>query len=480
MPRADDPRRRPPRSRRARRCRPGRPPRIPRETARASAPVRPPRRPRARSPRRGAGPLSAERALELLEEALVGAVRVLAHGALELLEQAALLVVQLPRHRHVDQDPVVAAAEPLEHGHAPPSQHADLAGLGAGRKLEVFVPPERRHGYARAERRLRDRQVDRREEVVAFADEARVRQYVHLDVEVTRAAAERAGVTLTAESDPLSVVDPGRDLHLDLALFDPAPASLAGAARVHHQDTGAPAAGTRPDAPELAERVSRHLRDLSGAAAGLARLCLLPGLDAAPGAHVAGESHGNGNRSGRPVRRLDEVDLDLGGHVAASPGSPTRGRAEQVVPEEGGEDVGEVAEVEVRRLVAATAQAGVPIAVVELARLGLREHLVRLHHLAEALLGVGRLRDVGMESAGKPSERLLDLGLVRVPLDAEDLVVVALGRRHRSRVARGKAAPRPEITSRRTAARRSATAPAPQPARTGSRSRSPSAAGRGG
>jgi hypothetical protein len=131
------------------------------------------------------------------------------------------------------------------------------------------------------------------------------------------------------------------------------------------------------------------------------------------------------------------LDLDLGGHVAASPGPPARGRAEQVVTEEGGEDVGEVAEVEVCRLVAAAPQSGVPEAVVELARLGLREHLVRLDDLAETLLRIGHVGDVRVESAGEASERLLDLGLVRVALDAEDLVVVAFGRRHGSRVARG-------------------------------------------
>ena len=39
------------------------------------------------------------------------------------------------------------------------------------------------------------------------------------------------------------------------------------------------------------------------------------------------------------------------------------------------------------------------VAVVELARLRVREHLVRLGDLAEALLGVGRVGDVGMQLA---------------------------------------------------------------------------------
>src|SRR5206468_255349 len=42
------------------------------------------------------------------------------------------------------------------------------------------------------------------------------------------------------------------------------------------------------------------------------------------------------------------------------------------------------------------AQALVPVAVIELPALGAREHLVRLHRLLEALLGIGLVRHVGV------------------------------------------------------------------------------------
>ena len=70
------------------------------------------------------------------------------------------------------------------------------------------------------------------------------------------------------------------------------------------------------------------------------------------------------------------------------------------------------------------------VAVVELARLRLGEHLVRLHHLAEAVVRVGRVGDVGVQLAREPAERLLDLRLARAAGDAEQLVVVALRRGH--------------------------------------------------
>ena len=131
------------------------------------------------------------------------------------------------------------------------------------------------------------------------------------------------------------------------------------------------------------------------------------------------------------VRGVDEVDLD-GGREVGSPPAARPAAEEDVVAEERREEVGEVAEVDVSGLEAAAAQARVAVAVVQRARLALREHLVRLDDLLEARLGVGRVGDVGMELARETAERLLDLGVVGAARDAEQLVVVAVGRRHQA------------------------------------------------
>ena len=70
------------------------------------------------------------------------------------------------------------------------------------------------------------------------------------------------------------------------------------------------------------------------------------------------------------------------------------------------------------------------VAVVQLTRLRIREHLVRLGDLAEAHLRIGLLGDVRMELPGQTAERLLDLLLVGAACDAEQLVVVVVARRH--------------------------------------------------
>ena len=83
-------------------------------------------------------------------------------------------------------------------------------------------------------------------------------------------------------------------------------------------------------------------------------------------------------------------------------------------------------------------------AVVQVARLPFRENLIRLDHLPEALLRVGRFGDVRVELACEASKRALDVGFVRVARNTEDLVVVTLGRRHpRFRLARAVVGARP-------------------------------------
>src|SRR5205807_9351544 len=111
---------------------------------------------------------------------------------------------------------------------------------------------------------------------------------------------------------------------------------------------------------------------------------------------------------------------DLHGHCdvaalasAASHPAP----AEQRVPaEEGVEDVRERPKALERRVEAAGLQAVVTVAVVHRTALGVREHLVGLGGLLELLLGVRVvLVDVGMELAGEPAERALDVPLAGLP-----------------------------------------------------------------
>ncbi len=138
-----------------------------------------------------------------------------------------------------------------------------------------------------------------------------------------------------------------------------------------------------------------------------------------------------GNLAGDAARGVHEVDLHDRGEIGAAT-APLPAAEHDVIAEERGEEVGDIPEVGVPRLEASAAQAGVAVAVVERPRLAVRQHFVRLDDLLEALLGVRSIGDVGMKLAREAAERLLDLVLVGRARDAEQFVVVAVGRRHQA------------------------------------------------
>src|SRR5206468_6471367 len=106
----------------------------------------------------------------------------------ELLEQCALLGADPSWHAHVDEHAMVAAPEALQHRHALAAQHTDFTRLHAGAELELDLAVERLDVHGGAERSLRDREIDLREDVVALAHEPRVGPDAHEHVDVARAA----------------------------------------------------------------------------------------------------------------------------------------------------------------------------------------------------------------------------------------------------------------------------------------------------
>src|SRR5690606_18732787 len=120
-----------------------------------------------------------------------------------------------------------------------------------------------------------------------------------------------------------------------------------------------------------------------------------------------------------------EVDLDAQQRVLAALATAA-GSASAAAPaaaEERLEDVAEAAEARPR---AAERRAGAAeVVLLALRRVG--EHVVRVRHELEPLGRLGRRVHVGVEFAGEPAVRLLDLLGARVSGDAEHLVVVSHG-----------------------------------------------------
>ena len=196
--------------------------------------------------------MEVERATQPREHRLVGAQVLLGDRRAQLLEQVALLLAEAARDLDVDDDAQVAVAVALEARHAAAAERqCPLAGLGAGRDLELRRAVERRHLEGRAERGARRRHVEDGDEVVAVAHEALVLADRDQDVEVAGAAARLADMAAAPDSQALAVSDPGRDLHRDGA-----------ASRRRGRGRGSRAqgcVGTRPSPPHASQTTLRTI-----------------------------------------------------------------------------------------------------------------------------------------------------------------------------------------------------------------------------
>ena len=222
-------------------------------------------------------------------------------------------------------------------------------GLRAGLEIELELALERRHLGLRAERRFGHREVDRRVDVVALAHESLVGSDVDEDIDVPGLPAERARVSFARETDPLAVVDSRRDLDVDVALLEDSSRACACLARVLDDLARAAAARTRLASDELAEPGARHSLEVTRAAALFARRDCGARLDSVAAARIASSRDLNRHRASDAGSGLLELDLDLRRNVRPARSPRAGGDAEDVVAEEGGEDVGEAPEIERRR-----------------------------------------------------------------------------------------------------------------------------------
>ena len=176
-----------------------------------------------------------------------------------------------------------------------------------------------------SERRQRSGDVQRRDQIVAFAHEALVVAHAHQHVQVARGRARLAGVSAAGEPDALTVRDAGRHVHLERAPPVHAPTcrgTLVHGCAAHAPVAVAGVAGHR--AHHLPEGRARDRLQLSGAAAALARLDRRSRLGAVAVTVLAALDRLEADLHASPVGRLEQLDLDRDGDVTR-PG-PARAR----------------------------------------------------------------------------------------------------------------------------------------------------------
>src|SRR5205823_13775526 len=131
--------------------------------------------------------------------------------------ELALLLAQLRRHNHLEDQYLIAAAAASEPRQAEPAQHRLRARLGARLHVDVALSFERGDGDRGSEHRLGRGDLDQGHQVLTLALEAFVLGDPNLHVEVARAAAGLAGVAGAGAADALSALDPRRYLDVPFA-----------------------------------------------------------------------------------------------------------------------------------------------------------------------------------------------------------------------------------------------------------------------
>ena len=331
----------------------------------------------------------------------------------------------------------VAALLRLKAGHACTLDDDRLAVLAASGNLDLALAVDALHLDLGAESGLRERHRLHRDEVDTAALEVIVLGDAHHDMEVAARALAlgarlgRRRLAFAGEADHLAVVYAVRDADAELALGRNTPLAAALLALVGDHGASATAIGAgRHHAEHAAET---GLRDLALAAAGGALHRLRAGLRARALAGLADIEAPELDLAFAAAERILELDLDLGLEVEAARwpalAAPARLLAEDVV--EHREDVVDMHRAEV--MAGVLAEPGVTMTVVELATLGVGQHLVRLGARLELDLRVGVVRvAVGMPLHREPPIRPLDVVLRGGLLDRQDLVVAACLRHARS------------------------------------------------
>src|SRR5690606_21412925 len=284
----------------------------------------------------------------------------------------------------------------------------------ARRNPQRHRPVDGGHADVNAEDRLRERDRHGQGQGIAGPAEQLVLADPDRHVEVPRRSSALPRLATAAQPDPLPVGDPRREAHVERAgLGDPASAPALRALLLDDRaDALAFPAGLRE--AERALVAGDHPR----APTQRAGPRLGARLRAAALAGVAHPHRAQRPRQGGAAPRVDEVDGDLGLHIAPTD-RPTRPRARPPAGEDGAEQIGEgAAEPAVARLEAGEQvvgiepdPAGAPRAAAERPRPEERPHLVVLF----ALLLVGE-DGVGL---GDRLEPLLRLGITRVTVGVQ-------------------------------------------------------------
>src|ERR1041385_8695373 len=356
----------------------------------------------------------------------------LRQGLVELLEHLALLFRQLLRRHDLDGDEQVAtAAAGDDVGHAAPAEAEGRAALCPFGNLERLFTLEGRNGDVAAEGHRRIVHGDFAEQIVAVAMEERVVLHMDDNVEVAGRTASGARLAFAAQAQALAARDARGNLHRQLARLLHATRSTACVARGADDRSGAPAL----PAGACHRKEPLLIPKLTASVALRARLWFAAGRGARAVARFAGfvawDLDGRFDALRGFIERDFEVIAQIGATLrSASPALAAEHLADAENVTEAAKDVFEAGEdSRIESAGCRATKSGVAEAIVHVTLVGVGEDRIGFRRFLEFLFRnlVARIA-IGMVFQRELAVRAFDLLVCRGARDAQDLVIVALGR----------------------------------------------------
>ena len=314
--------------------------------------------------------------------------------------------------------------------HATAPQPDLRSGLDTRPNLQILIALDSRYPRSRPQCGLRDGEVQVVEDLGSVPSKAGMRRHVDGHVQVARRPAARPGLALAGEADLMPLVDAGRDRDAQLLALLQSPVAVARRAGFVDHAPLAVAAHAFGDVDHLAEHRLADGPDFTAAAAGRAGYGRAAQGRAAPTARGALIEGFELDLALDPAHGLVERDPKVVSEVRAGRPSTAPGTTRRAA-HAGEESIEQIAEpgeaLRERRAAAHVTQPGPPDHVVDLAPLRVRENLVGLVDLLEAIDRARLGADVRVPLLRELAEGAFDRGIVGVPLHTEDLVVTAFG-----------------------------------------------------
>src|SRR5580693_2685548 len=311
--------------------------------------------------------------------------------SLQFLKQLFLALAQLGRNLHAHFHVQITLAATIQHRHSLVADAERGTGLRSIRNLERVLAFQSGHANLRAHRGLRHGQRDGAVQIIPFPHKKWMLLHMQHHVEIARGASEGSSFAASGKADSRSVLHPGRNLRVHLALPQKPTLAFALRAGISNYTARSLAGRTGPsDAeetlliPHLTPAGARTAGGSTFARRGSRTSAIVAGFVTA---HHDALFHTKGGLFKLNGQVLAQIRAALNPAAAAPTASERIPETEKLA-----EDVAEILEhrgIETRARTCRTAHSGMAVAVVERSLFGVGQYRVGLGDFLKAFFRIG-------------------------------------------------------------------------------------------